>query len=391
MVKLKRVTEIGLLVLLVAVVVLVGTRWGGGSRPNTIQELAGTVISVDNSEVLQLGTANIGVQKAIVILEAGDWKGQQVEAANHLMGQLDMDEIYSPGDKILLAIQVIDQQITDAKAINNYRQGWELLLFGVFAITLIIYSRLIGVKALLSFVASLAILWCFYIPNLLNGVAPLPLSLMVLVLLAIVIIFTVSGLSRQGLAAFLGTITGLLVTLGLTLFFGDKLNLSGLTTPFSSTLITLGHYQLDMQHIFYAAVLLGASGAAMDIAMDVSVSMSEIKSKCPDMGLAELIQSGIHVGRMVIGTMATTLLLAYSGGYLTMLMVFVSQQTTLVRIVNMKLVAAEIFRILIGSIGLVIVAPVTAVIAGLLLCWSTQLIPVTKTTEAEDVSLERCR
>lgn len=391
MVKLKRVTEIILLVVIVAFVVTLGSRWVGGSRPDTIQEISGTVIAVDNSEVLRLGTANVGVQKAMVILESGEMKGQQVEAANHLMGQLDMDEIYRPGDKILLAIQILDQKITDAKAINSYRQGWELLLFGVFAIALVLYSGVIGAKALLSFVASLIILWCFYIPNLLQGAAPLPLSLAVLVLLAMVIIFTVSGVSRQGVAAFLGTIVGLAVTLGLTLFFGDKLNLSGMTTPFSSTLLMVGNYRLDMQHIFYAAVLLGASGAAMDIAMDVSVSMAEIKSKRPDIGLAELIQSGINVGRMVIGTMATTLLLAYSGGYLTMLMVFVSQQTTIVRIVNMKLVAAEIFRILIGSIGLVIVAPVTAVIAGLLLCWSPQLLPRTKPAEAKNLNLERGR
>jgi uncharacterized membrane protein len=113
--------------------------------------------------------------------------------------------------------------------------------------------------------------------------------------------------------------------------------------------------------------MLGASGAAMDIAMDISVSMNEIKIKRPDIGVQELIQSGFNVGRMVIGTMATTLLLAYSGGYLTMLMVFVSQDTSFTRIVNMKLVAAEIFRILIGSIGLLMVAPVTAIIAGVLL------------------------
>jgi uncharacterized membrane protein len=133
-----------------------------------------------------------------------------------------------------------------------------------------------------------------------------------------------------------------------------------------------GNYGLNMQHIFYSAVLLGASGAAMDIAMDVSVSMNEIKLKRPDIAMWELVQSGFNVGRMVIGTMATTLLLAYSGGYLTMLMVFVSQGTSFTRIINMKLVAAEIFRILIGSIGLLMVAPVTAIIAGCLLCLCTE-------------------
>ncbi len=106
----------------------------------------------------------------------------------------------------------------------------------------------------------------------------------------------------------------------------------------------------------------------MDIAMDVSASMDEIKIKCPEIRMGELVRSGLTIGRTVIGTMSTTLLLAYSGGYLTMLMIFVSQDTSFTRIINMKIVAAEIFRVLMGSIGLIIVALVTALVAGFLLC-----------------------
>ncbi len=332
-----------------------------------VHEVSGVVISVDNSEILQSGAGAIGFQKATVVISDGPWKGRQTDAANLLNGQLDMDEVYVPGDRILLAIQVQDDQITNARAINTYRQHWELILFAVFAIALILYARLIGIKALCSFIAALGVLWYFYIPNLLDGAAPLPLSLAVLVLLSLIIICTVAGFTRHGMAAFLGTVCGLGATLILTLFFGDEFNLAGMTTPFSTTLLVQGAYHLNFQHIFYAAVLLGASGAAMDIAMDVSASMNEIKNKRPDIGTRELIQSGFTIGRQVIGTMATTLLLAYSGGYLTMLMVFVAQGTSATRIVNMKLVAAEIFRVLIGSIGLLMVAPATAVIAGILL------------------------
>ncbi|MCP4163684.1 MAG: YibE/F family protein [Deltaproteobacteria bacterium] len=345
-------------------------------EPGNIHEISGTVVSVDNSEILQAGVGAVGVQSLFVVLHEGEWKGDQVKAINHLNGQLEMDELYSSGDKILLAVLEKDFKIIDAKAINSFRQNWELVLFACFAVALIVFSRLIGLKALLSFVASLGVLWFVYIPNLLSGVQPLPLSLVVLVLLSMVIILSVAGITRCGIAAFLGTVCGLGVTLVLTLFFGEKLKLAGMTAPFSSTLLMQGGFDLNLQHIFYSAVLLGASGASMDIAMDVSASMKEIKDKKPDIETFELIQSGFNVGRMVIGTMATTLLLAYSGGYLTMLMVFVSQKTSFTRILNMKLVAAEIFRILIGSIGLLIVAPVTAVIAGILLNISIDSFPV---------------
>lgn len=337
------------------------------SAPENVHELSGVVVSVDNDGIVRSGAGTLGLQRADVLIDEGQWKGTRVTASNHLNGQLDMDEIYRAGDRILLAVQVQGERITGARTINTYRQNWELTLFAVFAVALVLYARFIGIKALCSFVAALGALWYFYIPNLLDGLPALPLSLAMLVLLSLVIIFTVTGFTRHGAAAFLGTVCGLGATLGLTLFFGDKLNLAGMTTPFSTTLLVQGAYHLNFLHIFYAAVLLGASGAAMDIAVDISASMNEIKCKKPEIGTAELIGSGFTIGRQVIGTMATTLLLAYSGGYLTMLMVFVSQGTSASRIVNMKLVAAEIFRVLIGSIGLLLVAPATAVIAGLLL------------------------
>ncbi|UZP66049.1 YibE/F family protein [Desulfovibrio mangrovi] len=365
----KLLVELTLAVALIAGLFWVGQSSLSDSDGENVQEVTATVLAADNSEVLQAGAGAVGPQHLRVIIDGGMWKGTETKALNHLNGQLDMDEIYAPGDRILLAVHIQDDSITDARAINSFRQNWELALFAVFALALIVYARLIGLKALVSFVASLGVLWYFYIPNLLKGADPLPLSLAVLVLLSLVIIITVAGVTRQGIAAFLGTVCGMAVTLLLTLFFGDKFNLLGMTTPFSTTLLVQGAYGLNFQHIFYAAVLLGASGAAMDIAMDVSASMHEIKMKRPDIGMKELVESGFNIGRMVIGTMSTTLLLAYSGGYLTMLMVFVAQETSIARILNMKLVAAEIFRVLIGSIGLLIVAPATAIIAGALLTY----------------------
>ncbi|MCG8531836.1 MAG: YibE/F family protein [Desulfovibrionales bacterium] len=344
----------------------------GPPGDSNVHEVPGVVVLVDNSEILVSGAGAVGVQFVDAILCSGAWKGERVSAINHLNGQLDMDEIHVPGDKILLAIQVVDGRITHARAVNHYRQDWEWVLFAAFALALVAYSGMIGLKALASFVGALGLLWYLYIPGLVAGLPPLPLSLGVLILLSLVIILSVAGCSRHGLAAFLGTVSGLGVTLGLTLFFGDRFQLTGMTAPFATTLLVQGGYGLNLKHIFYSAVLLGASGAAMDIAMDISVSMKEIREKRPDMPMAELIQSGFTVGRMVIGTMATTLLLAYSGGYLTMLMVFVSQGTSPSRILNMTFVAAEIFRILIGSMGLLMVAPVTACIAGFLLCGCTE-------------------
>ena len=279
-----------------------------------------------------------------------------------------MDEIFHPGDTILMAVRINDGKAVEARAVNQYRQGWELALFGLFVVILLIYARSIGLKALFSFITSFYIIWKFFIPGLLGGGNPILLTVVTLTLLTVVIITCVAGLTRVTVVATLGTLSGLLLALTLTLFFGEKLKMAGMTAPFATMLIFSGHYTLDLLDIFYASVILGASGAAMDIAMDVAASMNEVLDKKPDITRNELIKSGFNVGRMVTGTMTTTLLLAYSGGYLTMLMLFVTKGTSFTRMLNFKLVAAEIFRTLVGSVGLVLVAPITAILAGFILC-----------------------
>jgi len=331
-------------------------------------EVRATVTSVDNEALVEMGTARIGGQYVNAILQEGEAKGQTVTGVNQLTGQPEMDELFHPGDTILMAVRLVDGKAVEARAVNQYRQGWELGLFGLFVIILLIYARSIGLKALFSFITSFYIIWKFFIPGLLEGGNPILLTVITLTLLTVVIITCVAGFSRVTVVATLGTLSGLLLALALTLFFGEKLKLAGMTAPFATLLIFSGHYTLDLLDIFYASVILGASGAAMDIAMDVAASMNEVLDKKPDITRNELIKSGFNVGRMVTGTMTTTLLLAYSGGYLTMLMVFVTKGTSFTRMLNFKLVAAEIFRTLVGSVGLVMVAPITAILAGFILC-----------------------
>jgi uncharacterized membrane protein len=134
--------------------------------------------------------------------------------------------------------------------------------------------------------------------------------------------------------------------------------------PFSETLLYSGFAHLDLTGIFLGGIFLASSGAVMDLGMDIASALNEIVLKNPEIERRDLIRSGFAVGRMVIGTMTTTLLLAYTGGFMTLLMVFVAQGTPAVNILNLQYVAAEILHTLVGSVGLVAVAPLTAVLGG---------------------------
>ncbi len=383
--------KIKIIAILLAVLVLgaffVSATTEKSSLTGDVKELRGVVTAVDNSELIKSGVGHLGSQGLTVLITQGKLKGTTVAADNPLIGSLEVDEVYAPGDKTLLAAKIGSQGISYAKAISQYRQGWELVLFGTFVLLLLVYAGQVGFKALISFVVSVVIIWKFLLPALLAGQNPLFLTIVTLLLLTFLIIFLVGGFTRKALAATLGTLAGLAATLALTVLFGELLKLGGMTAPFAPTLLLSGHYNLNMREIFYAAVVIGASGAAMDIAMDVAASMAEVKQAKPDISARGLLRSGLNVGRAVTGTMTTTLLLAYSGGYLTMLMLFVSRDTSLLRILNFKMVAAEIFRTLVGSIGLVMVAPLTALIAAWLLSLTTerQKFPLAETTPLQKV------
>lgn len=339
----------------------------GSKTTLDVTEVKAQVLHVDDTEVQSSGMSHIGYQTLEVKILEGPFKGEAVSAVNSLVGQTDIENLFEEGDVIIAAVFLKNGAIDYVEAVDLFRQNTLIALFALFVIALLLYAGVIGIKALISFVFTVFIIWEVLIQQILDGYNPLITTTYTIVLLSAIIIFMVAGINRKGCTAFLGTISGLFVTLFVTFYFGWEIGLFGMTQPYVNNLIFSGYYHLDIRQIFYSAVLLGASGASMDIAMDIAASMSEVKNKKPDICPKELITSGFNVGRHVVGTMATTLLLAYSGGYLTLLMIFKVKEPSVMRMINMKIVAAEIMRTLVGSIGLVVVAPITAIVGGIII------------------------
>lgn len=136
---------------------------------------------------------------------------------------------------------------------------------------------------------------------------------------------------------------------------------------YSESLLYSGYQDLNLTKIFMSGIFIGASGAMMDLSVDITSAVNEVIEKKPDIKWREAARSGMNVGRAAMGTMTTTLLLAYSGGYIALLMTFMAQGTPVDNILNYKYVSAEILDTIVGSFGLVTVAPFTAVTSGLLL------------------------
>lgn len=327
----------------------------------------GSILAVDNSEVQQFGIVKAGDQTVTVRVEDGPFRGREVEANNQLVGKMELDTFYQRGDKVLVVLDVDGVEVIDAAVASHYRIDVELILLGVFAVLVLAFARWTGAKAMLSFLFTGLMIWKILLPGYLKGWDPIVLSLGVVAALTGVIIFLVAGVNRKGLVAFLGAAAGIGLTCALSLLFGHLFRVHGAVKPFAETLLYSGFPGIDLGRIFMSGIFVASSGAVMDLAMDVATSMYEITLHKPDITFRAAVRSGFAVGRAVIGTMTTTLLLAYSGGYSAMLMVFMGQGTPMINIFNLNYVAAEILHTLVGSFGLVAVAPLTAVIGGLLL------------------------
>lgn len=330
-------------------------------------EIICKITAVDDSDMVISGVVMLGSQRLTGEVVSGKFTGETITFNNSFIGQYEFDEYYEVGDKVLVGAMIENGQIVDAVAIDYVRQNWVIVLFGIFAVFLLVYAGKVGLRALFSFVISVLIIWLILVPGLLNGYPAVLLTILVLFLLSAVIIFSVGGFSRKALSAFLGAVSGIIIPVILAYIFGDLMKLKGLTEPYAVSLILKGYSNLNMQAIFYCAILIGASGACMDIAMDVAASMDEIFVKRPDITRRELVKSGFTVGKAVIGTMTTTLLLAYSGSFLTLMLYFNVSGTSFIRLLNMKIFTTEVMRILIGSMALLLVAPITAFISGYIL------------------------
>lgn len=354
-------------ILLCVLLMLLPTGYEGAVIYQGTDRCAAKVISVNNDSIIDTGLIRSGEQLCEIELLGGKFKGRIVEGFNALNGSLESDKIFEPGDKALVVIDYDGDEVIFVNMIDHYRLNKELILAVGFVLLLILFARDTGVRALLSFVITVLAIWKLLVPLYLKGWNPIFAGLAITVFLTAVIISLVYGFHKKFAAAAAGAVLGILVTCALGMIFTDQFQIHGAIMSNSESLLYSGYQNLNLTKIFMASIFIGSSGAVMDLAVDITSAVNEVVQKCPDISRREAVKSGMNVGRAAMGTMTTTLLLAYSGGYLALLMVFMAQGTPIYNILNYKYVSSEILDTIVGSFGLVTVAPLTALTSGFLL------------------------
>lgn len=355
-------------IILTAVLIAIPTGYEGAVIYTESEKCKAEVISTNENSIMRTGLIQSGEQYCELKIIDGKFAGKVTNGVNLLTGSLENDKIFKKGDTASVVVAYSKNNvITSVTMTDHYRLDKEIILAVLFIVLLILFSGKNGIFAVMSFIITILTIWKILVPCYLNGLNPVWVGVCITTILTAVIIFLVYGVDKRTLSAFMGSMLGTMTTCIIGIFFTDSFKIHGAVMAYSETLLYSGYQHLNLTKIFISGIFIGASGAMMDLSVDITSAVHEVIQKKPDIGWKEASKSGMNVGKAAMGTMTTTLLLAYSGGYMALLMTFMAQGTPVEHILNYKYVSSEILHTLVGSLGLVTVAPFTALMSGLLL------------------------
>ncbi|MGA5193810.1 YibE/F family protein [Streptomyces exfoliatus] len=238
------------------------------------------------------------------------------------------------------------------------------VLAGIFAIVVVLVGRMRGVMALIALVASFLVLTFFILPAILQGSNPLVVAIVGSSAIMLIALYMCHGLSARTSVAVLGTLISLLLIGLLGSVFIGWASLSG-NTDDNTGLIHGLYPSIDMSGLLLAGIIIGSLGVLDDVTVTQTSAVWELHQADPGMGPRALYRAAIRIGRDHIASVVNTLVLAYAGAALPLLLLFSIAQSSMGTVANSELVAEEIVRTLVGSIGLVASVPVTTALAAL--------------------------
>ena len=303
-------------------------------------------------------------------IQTGYRKGEVVTAIQQIDSMYAIrQKTVEPGDKIVLYKNqnASAENIRYMFAVYN-RIDFIIVLWIAFFVLLLALGRKNGLNTLVSLTFTVASIFYVFIPAVLNGGNIYSWSISTCIYIILMTLMIISGFSKKSLAAMIGCSSGVLVAGIITVAANNICQLTGLTTEDSMYLLFLNSEKpIDLRAIIFAAIILGAVGAIMDVSMSLSSSLAEMKEQVGDMSAAQITRSGMVVGRDIMGTMANTLILAYIGSSLsvTLLLAAYNSSTPLL-LFNSEMILVELLQAVAGSLGILLTIPLTSLVCGIL-------------------------
>jgi uncharacterized membrane protein len=324
-----------------------------------------TVLTVDEFACAGLETdvcRDVGIR-----LESGPDSGR---VKRLVLDNGTIDPEVSEGDELRVVKNVVppgaDPVPGREYSISDFdRQGPILTLALLFAGLVVLFGRLRGAMSLVGLGLSLAVVLLFMVPAILEGESALAVAVVGSVAVMLTTILLAHGAGPKSLAAILGTAASLVVTVGLAVLFTDVTHLTGLATE-EATFLQVNDAGVSLEGLLLAGMIVAALGVLDDVTVSQSSTVLALRAANPGQGFRELFGRAMDVGRDHVSATVNTLVLAYVGASLPLLLIFSSGQIEFLEAVNLEIIAKEIVATLVGSIGLIAAVPITTALAALL-------------------------
>lgn len=302
----------------------------------------------------------------VKIIDNSELKGKTFDAEYVLRLYDSVEhEMLKEGKKVYVSRDQMDPNriiITDVD-----RLPYLLVVFIIFLLFIILIGRWQGVKTIISLGLTFAAIFYVVLPLIIKGYSAIFLAVIACSLIAIVTLILVGGINRKTVVSIVGTISGVIVSAILAITVSKLANITGLSNEDSQMLIyATSGMNIDIKGLFFAGILIGTVGATMDISMSIASAMHELTDKVKSIKASELIKSGLNVGKDAMGTMSNTLILAYVGESINLVLFFMLTQNNFFNVINTDFIASEILRSICGTIGMISAIPITAFIYGVI-------------------------
>lgn len=316
-----------------------------------------------------LENVQVGFQTVLVELKDGPLKGQEYEIGNPVSRLYNIK--VKEGTKVIVGCYESNGE--NVFTIFSYnRSNVIYILIAIFALIVIIIGGVKGVKSLVSLIFTLVCCVYLMLPLLLKGVSPIIAGILMAILSITVTLLLVSGINKKTVTAILGTTAGVIIAGVIAYIFGHLSNLSGITMEDAESLMYIAEDTgLKIKGLMFTGILVASLGAVMDVAMSISSSIFEMNTINENVTFKELFKSAMNIGKDIIGTMTNTLILAFAGGSLSVLILIYSSSMPYNKMINLDVLGTEVIQGLAGSIGIVLAVPITALI-GCYLCKSNK-------------------
>ena len=308
----------------------------------------------------------VGDQELEIQILSGDHKDEIMTVTNYMSALFNVD--VQQGDRIIVRIMT-DENGSYYASVFNYDRG--IVLGGFLLIFFILLGALGGKKglgALAGLLLTLGCIWFILIPCLLRGVPAIPVTIAVSAVAAAAGLIFLNGYSKKTFCAVCGCVGGVLVSGIAAAVAGTLSPMNGFNMQEAENLILYGADQgLKVSGLLVCGVLISALGAVMDVALGIASSVWEMKEQNPDASVGSLFRSGMQIGKDAMGTMANTLILAFAGSSLNMLILVQTYNIPFLQLINTDSIALEVVQSVAGSIGILLTVPLVAFISARLM------------------------